>query len=108
MKSKTVKFRLKKNFSKGKCRLDRCRRSPRARGICEKHAQHLRFIGEYENFAAPEKMLKKYKLKRKKTGDTCIIFDCKNPRRSRGICSTHYWQLKRRGIYEEFALKNEG
>jgi len=111
MGSKAIKkIRLKKNTIKNKCRWLKCTRRPRARELCEKHAQYLVSNGEYETYAGPERMLDEYSLKKNTGGSRFIILNvttqaqCNNPRRSRGICSAHFGQLKRRGIYEEFAL----
>lgn len=106
MPREVLQYRLKKSFTKNKCRILKCSRKPRARGICEKHAQYLAPEGMYEKFAAPERMLNKYRLKPKKNQKKpfCIMLDCKKTRRCRGICSVHSGQLTRRGIYDDFAL----
>jgi hypothetical protein len=106
MKIVKVKLELRKKFSANKCRLQKCNKVPRARGICEVHAQTLRASGKYEKFALPPRMNNKYKVnKKKKNKNLCIIDDCKNDFRSRGICNKHYYQLMRRDIYEKYALK---
>ena len=101
---KSTKLQLKKLIVKNKCRLAGCSREPRARGICEKHAQFLVSKGLYEQFAARKKMVHMYEHKKNKTGALCIMLRCTSPKRSRGICCAHYEQLKRRGVYENYAL----
>lgn len=102
-----VKRKLRKVIVKGMCRLKGCSNTPYCRGICHHHGQCLVDEGTYEKFAAPDRMARKYKRKRNFDGKTCLILGCSDDLFARGICTKHTNQLRRRGIFEKFALASK-
>ncbi len=104
----TKKYVLKKNIFKDKCRLKGCSKTPHCRGLCNYHVQCVIEQGTLEKFGAPHRMKRVYKRKKKPDGKTCLIEGCSDEIKCRGICSKHYGQLKRRGLYEKFAFSYEG
>lgn len=99
-------YELKKQPEPRICRLEGCNDPIKARGICNRHTQQLRSRGRYNEFAAPVE-LTLYDIK-DLPGKKCHIIEngkgCRDKVHSRGICSKHYNQLYRRGLYEVFAL----
>lgn len=110
-------YRIKKTPLKGICRIWRCERQTRARGLCHNHYGYIDRNGHLEMYGtervgrslSPEdsaiRIQKMRRAKRPKEG-ICHIIEgntaCKKQSRKRGMCQKHYLVLWRRGLLGKF------
>lgn len=97
---------LKENPVDGICRIEKCQKSSKTRGLCGKHYTKLYGEGKLEAFALPS--VKRgpkeaaYQIKENPEEGVCRFEGCSEATRSRGLCNSHYVMVHKKGKLDEY------
>lgn len=102
---------LKENPVDGICRIEKCQKSSKTRGLCGKHYTKLYGEGKLEAFALPQgKRGKKeatYQVKENPEEGVCRLEGCLEATRSRGLCNSHYVMIHKKGKLDEYGISEQ-